>query len=518
MNHQENHQENESCPTWYRLNSFGKCNCGSELGRKIICMAHKRVKLRTDCCMTHDNISQVTVVSSCPYSNNINNINDVFVQQPLDVNELNMFTCSRLKRRGLLCSHCEDSLGVAVLSYGYECTECLGNFKGWLVYITLALMPITVFYLIVVFCNIHATAPHMNALICVTQIIIYNVNSHPAAVLLSKYRLAIASLTIAGIWNLDFFRYLTPPFCISVDFTVLQVLAFEYIIAFYPLFLIIITYICIELHDKNYRVIVLLWKPFAWFFSHAQKCISFNLKEVKYSIINTFASFLILSYCKILFTCYNLLAITQVFRSDGSIFQGIPGYREYSLYNASIPYLGPQHKSYFITAMIILILFNVLPMLLLFVYPTKAFQKILGYFPRFPWHFLHAFVDAFQGCYKDGTNCTRDYRYFAGIYLFIRFVARLNSIFYSSYVNIFSFLSLLIASLLFGTLRPYKKDQFNRLDCFYFGLLAFGYFWYISGLRIALLPNFAVIYVITLIPVVHTFIIFPYHIFSLLTL
>ena len=33
---------------------------------------------------------------------------------------------------------------------------------------------------------------------------------------------------------------------------------------------------------------------------------------------------------------------------------------------------------------------------------------------------LHAFMDAFQGCYKDGTNGTRDCRYFAGLQLVLR--------------------------------------------------------------------------------------------------
>jgi len=36
------------------------------------------------------------------------------------------------------------------------------------------------------------------------------------------------------------------------------------------------------------------------------------------------------------------------------------------------------------------------------------------------WHALHIFIDSFQGCYKDGTNGTRDCRYFAGVYLTTR--------------------------------------------------------------------------------------------------
>ena len=70
--------------------------------------------LKMGFCMTYDNTSKITAVGACPFSHR-DNINDMYVQLPADVNELNNFTCGRLKRRGLLCSNCEDSLGVAVL-------------------------------------------------------------------------------------------------------------------------------------------------------------------------------------------------------------------------------------------------------------------------------------------------------------------------------------------------------------------------------------------------------------------
>ena len=406
------HDERKSCPTLYQLNSVGKCQCLSEVGI-IRCETNGRLMLRIDYCMTYDNLSDVTSVGICPFSHR-DNINDIYVQLPADVNELNNFTCGRLKREGLLCSNCEDSLGVAILSYSHECTKCLGNFQGWLLYSALALIPITLFFLIVVFCNIHATSAHMNALICITQIVLYKINSYPG-VILSKQEKSLAKvlLTILGIWNLDFFRYIYPPFCISTHFSTLQVLAFEYIIAFYPLLLIIITYICIELYD-NYRVIVLMWKPFSWCLSHIKKHLPVNLESVKSNIINSFASFLVFSYSKILFTCYSFIGYTRVFQRNSSHPNMTNSY--YSMYNASMPYLGPRHKPYFILAVIILTVFNIFPMFLMFAYPTTLFQKTLGCFPRVNWHFLHTFMDHFQGCYKNGTNNTRDYRYIAGMY------------------------------------------------------------------------------------------------------
>ena len=60
--------------------------------------------------------------------------------------------------------------------------------------------------------------------------------------------------TIYGIWNLDFFRYLIPPFCATDQISPLQVVALEYTVAFYPLLLTAIAYICVQLHARDCQV------------------------------------------------------------------------------------------------------------------------------------------------------------------------------------------------------------------------------------------------------------------------
>ena len=74
-------------------------------------------------------------------------------------------------------------------------------------------------------------------------------------------------------------------------------------------------------------------------------------------------------------------------------------------------------------------------------------------------------MDAFQGCYKDGTNGTRDYRYFSAVYLITRVAVHLSLVFNFLSLNNSVFIALLsIVVLLLSTLRPYKKDFFNKLD------------------------------------------------------
>ena len=141
-------------------------------------------------------------------------------------------------------------------------------------------------------------------------------------------------------------------------------------------------------------------------------------------------------------------------------------------YNASVPYLGDEHIPFAILAVLMLTIFSVFPLLVVVLYPTRFFQKCLNCC-RIRWHAVHAFADAFNGCYKNGTNGTYDYRYFAGLYLLLRIL------FLTSWYNPWVIGGLLnvmwpfIASLMFALMRPYKENWFNMLDSLQLALLGF---------------------------------------------
>jgi len=91
----------------------------------------------------------------------------------------------------------------------------------------------------------------------------------------------------------------------------------------------------------------------------------------------------------------------------------------YLYYDATIEYFGDKHFPYAILALFVMLVFILFPILLLLLYPMRFFQRCLNCC-RVRWHALHIFIDAFQGCYKDGTNETRDCRYFATALLIVR--------------------------------------------------------------------------------------------------
>jgi len=58
-----------------------------------------------------------------------------------------------------------------------------------------------------------------------------------------------------GIWNLDFSFMSGPNFCLSQSFSVVHILALQYISAVYPLVLALIAFIIIELYARNFRLL-----------------------------------------------------------------------------------------------------------------------------------------------------------------------------------------------------------------------------------------------------------------------
>ena len=125
---------------------------------------------------------------------------------------------------------------------------------------------------------------------------------------------------------------------------------------------------------------------------------------------------------------------------------------------------------------------------------------------------VHAFADVLQGCYKNGTNGTRDCRYFAGLYLVFRIVilpAKYGGFIFGFYNEMVVIVCSVTASLLFLLFRPYKNSSWlNIWDSIAFSLLALRsvrvmYAMYVASVPIqitevivAVPPVYLIIYVI----------------------
>ena len=469
--------EAQSCPTWYREtkhNPVTRCVCGDTIEGFVVCdYATQKTLIFAGLCMSYNETFNDTVLGRCAFNYHYPDAEISYIAIPNDTSELNSFMCSGLNRTGLLCSQCQEGLGPAVLSYKIPCVKCFDKRYGWLLFITVTLIPTTILCFMVIIFQFHVTSPEMNAFVFLCQFItcastIENpyMYVHYTADLIAIRFFELALTTFYGIWNLDFFRYFIPPVCISSDLTTLDTLSLEYIVAIYPLLLTVVIYLCIEMHDNGVKVVIFVWRPFHVCFARFRR--RWNPKG---SVINAFATFLLLSYSKLLTVSYNLL--------DASILHNNRGERvgpAVLFFDASVVYFSRHHLPFAVLAISVLLVFVLFPLLILLLYPMRSFQRRLGYCTRRRWQFLHTFTDAFQGCYKNGTNGTRDYRYFAGLYLFFRIVLLAAFTFAGMYIWLILILFPVVGSLSFAYYRPYKNNYFNIIDCLVCASLALGIF------------------------------------------
>ena len=425
-------------------------------------------------CVTYNNKTKFGeyYYGPCPYIRHYNtttittNLNDfLYIQLPSNVSLLNEFMCGPLNREGELCEKCKDGYGIALYSYTLKCSKCWGHGYGWLLYYFLELFPITVMYFLVVIFHIRATSSPLSALVFMSQIMVYTIRLNvPLHMYIENevtgfpYMALKVLLVLCGVWSLDFFRSVVPPFCVSSNIKTVHALALEYLVAFYPIFLILITYVCIKLYDNNFRPVIWLWKPFHRHFVHFRR-----RWDSTASIVNAFTTFLLLSFSKILFVsfiflCYNKFHVLTINHK----LQKCALY-----YDPTVKCHTQEYIMYALIAICVLVTFIIFPTILLILYPTRLFRKCVSCCGFRRWHALHMFVESFQGQYKDGTNGTRDFRMVSASFLILR-ILRLTLVLNlqrsasdTSKVHCFLFVC---ATGFYAITRPYKLNFMNNVD------------------------------------------------------
>ena len=482
------------CPPWFILDADNGAECVCNVGTDKAVKCNKdTAMLRIGYCMTYNNETKDTEIGPCPYIFQRSNFSsdNFYFRLPNNTSKLTRFMCESLHRTGLLCGECEDGFGPAIYSYTLECKKCWGHGAGWLLYITLTVIPTTVLYIIVVVFHVSATYPPLNAFVLFCHLVVYAFRSQPDLYFLFSnewegfsHGLLKVMLALCGLWNLDFFRPIVHPFCVSPHMKNVPAFALEYIEAFYPLILILITYICIKLHDHNFRLVVLLWKPFHQCFVYFRRS-----WDSEASIINAFATFLLLSFTKILFVSFTLLYGIQVkvLNRNGTI-------RSSPLvmyYDPTLKYFGTDHLPFAVVSICVVLVFIVLPTLLLILYPTRIFRKCIACCRFRRWHALHTFMEAFQGQYKDGTNGTRDFRMVSALYLVFRIAVLLSYVFNlhsfgKGYGWIIALTAFASTSLFFAIVRPYKVRHWNTAESLFLAMLSMQS---LTGLLVKYMPN-----------------------------
>ena len=443
-------------------NGSAVCECGSALGGIVQCTNYETQLQVHDCyCMTYDEDSDGYVVGLCYYSCfPAGHMAYYSIPSQVNATNLNSFLCGDYYRDGQLCGKCERGFAPAVYSYSLACIECSNYNVNWIKYIAVAFLPLTLFIGVIVVFRLSVTSGLLNGFVLVTQIysapaqLRYLTSSVHAS---HPYMVAgkIVS-SLYGCWNLDFLRMFYTPFCLHPNMITIQALALDYVLAIYPLVLLGVVYVFVELHDHGCRLVLSLWKPFHRCFSHFR-----TRWDIRTSLVDAFATLLLLSYVKLLSISIDLLAPTTVYDIHGE-----PLPRMYLYSDGSTKYFGREHLPFGITAFLVLLMIVVLPFLLLCLYPCHCFQRCLNKL-GLRCATLHIFMDSFQGCYKNGTSGTRDCRYFAGLYLFIR-IALMGVYALNHSILYYPLATVVLAAFAITVvvLQPYRSTVLNVTDSF----------------------------------------------------
>ena len=398
-----------------------------------------------------------------------------FLSLPRSICDLDSVICGPQNRTGVMCGRCKDGYGPALNSDTYECVHCnitRTQIAAHAIYYILSVyLPLFVLFLAIILFNIKLTTGPANAFILYSQVISstfdLNAGGQIQLDLFVKHsnRYLLAYRFPYGIFNLEFFEQFIPPqyLCLGTSLNTLDILLLDYIVAFFPLLMILAVVLFYKLEASCCRRCVRTKKPVG------QKKTLRKMFRIGDALIPAFATFILLSYTK--------FSLTSSYLSSSAPFYGASG-------RPSPPrhaYFAGQYSVddsryvliYYMPAIIVFLTFVAIPPLLLLDYPLRWFEMALRRVSRLWRHYpkdkVHIILDAFQGCYKN------KWRFFAGLYFIFRLLINVTYI-YANPVLKFSLQEVycVVFALLVAFLKPYKMDYhiFNYVDSFIFLNLA----------------------------------------------
>ena len=414
--------QNDQCPPWFFYNATtDQCECYcSPTTTHIVKCTEQGALLKFGYCMTYQE-GEGFFVGLCDYFkfNGYETAKDGYITLPNNLSDLNDYMCGPLNRKGVICSECIDGFGPSVTSVGHTCSNCTDTWYGVPLYLSLEFVPITVFYFIVLFFRINVTNASMVAFVFYSQIVVSTflvISNRYMFDTTLTYRFLNILITFYSIWNLDFFRYIIPPFCVSPNIKPIHITFLYYISAFYPLVLIILSWLCIHLHSRNSKPVVWLWNKLDGYLFRSMKV----KWDAKSTMIDVFATFFLLSYAKLVFTCFRTISHGVTINAYNSSIRNILHVKS----DPNVGYFSREHLPFAITSAAIF-LFALVPIpLLLALYPIGAFRALLFKctFGNRLMAALNIFMEKFYSCYRNGLDGGRDMRSFVSVHFLLRLI------------------------------------------------------------------------------------------------
>ena len=414
-------------------------------------------------------LNQTPVVGHCPPGFCYADPKKVFHDLPPSVSHLNSSTCERLNRRDILCGECLPGYGPAVNSETYECIQCNNTniAVNAIKYVLSVYLPLFALFTVIIVFNIRLTTGPANAFILYSQVIASTFDlgadgQIPLYLIPESDRLVKAYSIPYGIFNLEFLESVIKPLCLGTSLNALDIIHLEYLVALFPLLMIIFVVVFIQLKSCCRVNCCRLPRARAWLGLNRQWRIGEGLTHA-------FAAFVLLSYTKFSLTSSYLVTTQPLVDVHGRYLRP---HRVY--YNGHYAADSQEYVlKYYLPACIVFATFVAIPPLLLLDYPMKCFEacirKVRCLRRLYPAVKVQILFDTFQGCYKNNM------RFFAGLYLIFRLVINVSYVFSTWLVQyIVQQIVCTVFIVLLAIFQPYNEEKklFNYVDILIFGDLA----------------------------------------------
>ena len=354
------------------------------------------------------------------------------------------------------CTICPSGYGVSINKIN-DCVQCEDYFMNILILIGIEIIPITLMVLIIIIFNIQLTNGSINGLVFYSQVMFFIYSD--LTLLTTNNQSVILFAIPCNIFSLDFTPFLgNYSLCIIPNMSPLGAISFWYVIGFYPLLLLLLLYVWITLYDKGYKCVVFITRPF-------HRCMArfWSMTGIEPSFTHSIASIYILCFTQLAGTSFKLLRL----RFNCNFFTNKADASPLFFYDSYVQYFHGVHAVAGSFAILVLLIMILLPSLYILLYPFKWFHKFLD-FLHLRKQLLISLGDVFTGPYKNGTENTYDYRFFAGLYMIVKIILFVTL--YSGYVanDAYDFENFIVGMIQISTVsllvitilvfRPFKRN------------------------------------------------------------
>ena len=484
---------NYSCPTWlYYSNVTQSCECGYQTASILCNNITMRADMKSGYCITYSGQDGVFYGGICPMRYKVNNTNRLYSKLPADPELLEEVMCGSYNRRGFQCSECIEGYGPGVYTLDRTCVDCSQLSVGSAVclYVLADLVPISLFFIVVMVFHVKITSGPLlgYVMFCQGFSVAMEYDANVYSYLHSHTSPCVKTVVEAVMmafesWNLRFFKPFIPPFCISEKMTGVHILALSSLPSIYPIFLVSMSFILMDLHAKNYKVVRMFFKPFNIILKKTNTTV-----VTSDGLIRAFATFILLSSTSNMFAMFTMTESVSMWRNTDSTL-----YRNVLYFDASIDFLSRSHIPFLLISSVQCFILVIIPSAVLFVYPTRLYRFISQCIDPRKQQAIRTFAEALHCCFKDGLNGTRDYRAVAGVLIFgfpligVWCLVVQKALIPEYDIDICTCFALSFLSLLISYARPCKSTLANMSLSFYsslFGVCALVHFLWIYKVSI----------------------------------